>query len=157
MASGQAEELTPHQGKVLFFPGGVFADGKTILVTSNQKGGYQNVALLDVATKQLKWITDTQWEAQAGEFSPDGTLATWVLNADGISTANLYDVSSGKSRPIDMPVGLTSPDGTPNRVFSRWQVCCCSIIRVHSGHPTSGSTTWRRISRASSPIRQWPA
>lgn len=113
VTSGQAEELTPHQGKVLFFPGGVSPNGKTVLITSNQKGGYQNVALLDVASKQLKWITDTQWEAQAGEFSPDGKLATWVLNADGISTANLYDVSSGKSRPIDMPEGLTQPAGTP--------------------------------------------
>jgi dipeptidyl aminopeptidase/acylaminoacyl peptidase len=114
VGTGQAEELTSHQGKVLFFPGGVSPDGKTIVVTSNQKGGYQNVALLDVATKQLKWVTDTQWEAQGGEFSSDGKLATWTLNADGISTANLYDIASGKSRPIDMPEGLTQLQGTPS-------------------------------------------
>jgi dipeptidyl aminopeptidase/acylaminoacyl peptidase len=112
-ASGQAEELTPHQGKTLFFAGGVSPDGKTIVTTSNQKGGYQNVALLDVASKQLKWITDTQWEAQGGEFSPNGKLVTWVLNADGVTTTNLYNVSSGKSEAIAMPLGLTSPDGTP--------------------------------------------
>ena len=112
-ASGQAEELTPHQGKTLFFAGGVSPDGKTILVTSNQKGGYQNVALLDVASKQLKWITDTQWEAQGGEFSRNGKLATWVLNADGVTTTYLYDVASGQVRAVAMPLGLTSPDGTP--------------------------------------------
>ena len=122
MASGQAEELTPHQGKVLFFAGGVSPDGKTILVNSNQKGGYQNVALLDVASKQLKWITDTQWEAQAGEFSPDGKLATWVINADGVTTAYIYDIGQRKVRAVAMPVGLTSPDGTPNRLLSRRQV-----------------------------------
>ena len=114
VASGQTEELTPHQGKTLFFAGGVSPDGKTIVVTSNQKGGYQNVALLDVASKQLKWITDTQWEAQGGEFSPNGKLVTWVLNADGVTTTNLYNVSSGKSEAIAMPQGLTSPDGTPS-------------------------------------------
>ncbi len=62
------------RARSLFFPGGVSPDGKTIVVTSNQKGGYQNVALLDVASKQLKWITDTQWEAQGGEFS---ATASW--------------------------------------------------------------------------------
>ena len=77
LASGHAEELTPHQGKTLFLAGGISPDGKIILVTSNQKAGYQNVAILDVAGKQLKWITDTQWEAQAGDFSPNGKLATF--------------------------------------------------------------------------------
>lgn len=113
VATGQAEELTPHQGSTLFLAGGVSPNGKMVLVTSNQKGGYQNVAILDVATKQLKWITDTQWEAQAGEFSPDGKLASWTLNADGISTTNLYNVSSGKSETVDMPVGLSNPTGNP--------------------------------------------
>ena len=37
-----------------------------------EKGGYHNAALLDIATKEKKWITDTQWEAFAGDFSPDG-------------------------------------------------------------------------------------
>ncbi len=113
LASGHPEELTPHQGKTLFLAGGVSPDGKTILVTSNQKAGYQNVAILDVASTQLKWITDTQWEAQASDFSPNGKLATWVLNADGVNTTYLYDLSNGKSEAIAMPEGLTSPDGTP--------------------------------------------
>ena len=113
VASGQAEELTPHQGKVLFTATAVSPDGNTVLVTSNQKGGYQNVALLDIATKRLKWISDTQWEAESGEFSPDGKLATWVLNADGLTTTYLYDIASGKSNAIAMPEGLTLPSGTP--------------------------------------------
>ncbi len=114
VATGQTEELTPHKGSVLFLAGGISPDGKTIVVTSNQKGGFQNVALLDVASKQLKWITDTQWEAQGGDFSPDGKLVAWVLNADGVSTSHLYNVASGKSSPINMPTGLTTPDGTPS-------------------------------------------
>jgi dipeptidyl aminopeptidase/acylaminoacyl peptidase len=113
VASGHAEELTPHQGKVLFTASGVSPDGNTVLVTSNQKGGYQNAALLDVASKQLKWISDTQWEAFSGDFSPDGKLATWILNADGLSTTYLYDVATGKSDPVTMPEGLTTPSGTP--------------------------------------------
>ncbi len=118
VAPGRAEELTPHQGKVLFTASSVSPDGRSVLVTSNQKGGYQNVALLDIASKQLKWITGTQWEAQSGEFSPDGKLATWVLNADGLTTTYLYDIASGKSNAIAMPEGLTFPSGTPTSFSS---------------------------------------
>ena len=113
VASGAAEELTPHQGKVLMVASSVSPDGKSVMLTSNQKGGYQNVALLDVASKQLKWVTDTQWEAGSGEFSPDGKLATWTLNADGLTTTYLYDIGRGKSETISMPEGLTFPDGNP--------------------------------------------
>jgi dipeptidyl aminopeptidase/acylaminoacyl peptidase len=114
VASGNAEELTPHEGKVLVLASSVSPDGKTVMVSSNQKGGYQNVALLDIVSKQLKWITDTQWEASSGSFSPDGKLATWTLNADGLTTTYLYDIAHGKSETVSMPEGLTFPDGTPN-------------------------------------------
>ena len=114
VASGKAEELTPHQGKVLFLSTAVSPDGKAVLVTSNEKGGYQNAALLDIASKKLKWITDSQWEVFSGDFSPDGKLATWTLNADGITTTYLYDIATGKSGAIAMPTGLTFAAGTPS-------------------------------------------
>jgi len=113
VASGKAEELTPHQGKVLAMASGVSPDGKLVLITSNQKGGYQNAAILDVASKQLRWITDTQWEAGSGDFSPDGKLATWTLNADGVTSTYIYNVATGKSDLVAMPVGLTFPTGNP--------------------------------------------
>ena len=47
-----AQELTPHKGEVIFASQRSFADGKTVVVTSNQKGGYQNAALLDIASKK---------------------------------------------------------------------------------------------------------
>ncbi len=114
VASGKTEELTPHQGKVLYLSTSVSPDGKSVLVTSNEKGGYQNAALLDIASKKLKWITDSQWEVFSGDFSPDGKLATWTLNADGVTTTYLYDISSDKSSAIAMPTGLTFPSGNPS-------------------------------------------
>jgi dipeptidyl aminopeptidase/acylaminoacyl peptidase len=113
VASGKAEQLTPHKGDVLFTASAISPDGKTVLVTSNQKDGYQNAALLDIASKQLKWITDTQWEASSGNFSPDGKLATYEVNADGLNTVYLYDIATGKSHAVAMPEGLTSVTGNP--------------------------------------------
>jgi len=80
VASGKAEELTPHNGDVLYFGTAVSPDGESVLLFSNQKGGYSNVAIVDVASKKLKWLTDVQWEAEAGNFSPDGIGGRDVRN-----------------------------------------------------------------------------
>ncbi len=96
VASGKAEDLTPHKGDVIFTASAISPDGKTVLITSNQKGGYQNAALLDTASRQLKWITDMQWEASSGNFSPDGRYATYEVNADGLTTPYLYEIAAAK-------------------------------------------------------------
>ncbi len=114
VASGQRKSSRHTRARLLYPRGRRLARRKDDCRHVESKGGYQNVALLDVASKQLKWITDTQWEAQGEEFSPNGKQVTWLLNADGVSTVYLYDVPSGKSEAIAMPLGLTSPDGRPS-------------------------------------------
>jgi len=119
VASGRQTNLTPHEGKQLNLGADVSHDGATILMTSNQKGGYLNLALLDAATKKLKWITDTQWEVNAGAFSPDGSHFTYAINADGRSTLYLGDRRGVQRTELKLPSGVNatlapqhfSPDG----------------------------------------------
>jgi dipeptidyl aminopeptidase/acylaminoacyl peptidase len=113
LASGKTENLTPHSGKVLYNASSLSPDGKTLLITSNEKGGYQNVALLDAASKKLTWVTDTKWEAGSGDFSPDGKLFTYVLNEDGRTHAYLVDRSTGRTEKISLPEGLNFFTGNP--------------------------------------------
>jgi dipeptidyl aminopeptidase/acylaminoacyl peptidase len=103
VASGKATNLTAHQGQVLYIASSLSKDGKTLLITSNEKGGYQNVALLDIAGKKLTWVTDTKWEASAGDFSPDGKTLTYTINADGRVDTYMADVATVHSEKI--PVG----------------------------------------------------
>ena len=113
-SNGQQEELTPHQGQIVIMASAVSPDGKTLAIASNEKGGYENAALLDIATKQKKWMTDTQWQASSGNFSPDGKTATYEINADGLTTPYLYDIASGKSSAVQMAAGLTRAAGNPS-------------------------------------------
>ncbi|MDQ6633677.1 MAG: S9 family peptidase [Gemmatimonadota bacterium] len=113
VASGRTTNLTPHTGKVLHLASGLSPDGKSVLVTSNEKGGYQNIALLDVATHKLSWVTSVQWEAGAGDFSPDGKSFTYVINQDGRADAYLVDRASGHAAKIAMPEGLNYFSGNP--------------------------------------------
>jgi dipeptidyl aminopeptidase/acylaminoacyl peptidase len=103
LVSGKATNLTAHQGQVLNIASSLSNDAKTLLITSNEKGGYQNVALLDIGGKKLKWVTDTKWEANSGDFSPDGKMLTYTINADGRVDTYMADVASMRSEKI--PVG----------------------------------------------------
>ncbi|HEV2325901.1 MAG TPA: S9 family peptidase [Terracidiphilus sp.] len=113
-ASGKAENLTTHQGKVLFDASSLSPDGETLLITSNQKNGFNNVALLDVASKRLTWATDTRWDASAGIFSPDGKTFTYLIDEDGRIDAYLADRTSMRAEKINFPAGLNYFAGNPS-------------------------------------------
>ncbi len=112
VASGRLTNLTPHDGKTLFTASSLSHDGRTLLVTSNQKGGYQNVALLDVATKKLSWATDTEWEANSADFSPAGGF-TYTVNADGRTDIYLADSVNMKGEKLPLPGGLNGFSAAP--------------------------------------------
>lgn len=112
VATGRSENLTPHTGEVLYQASSVAPDGR-VLLTSNEKGGYQNVAILDPASKKLTFVTDTQWEAGAGNFSPDGRYFTYTLNVDGRISLYLQETGHSQAQKLPFPEGLTFDAGTP--------------------------------------------
>ncbi len=112
--SGEAVELTPHQGKVLIEATSISPDGKTLLITSNEKGGFGNVALFDIASRKKTWVTDTQWDASSGSFSPDGSRFTYSLNADGRTSIHFVDAKTRKESPQSLPEGLNFEQGNPS-------------------------------------------
>ena len=113
-ASGQKEELTRHEGQSRTSVSAISPDGKTLLVTADRPGGYPNVGLLDAATKKLTWVTDLKWEADAGEFSPDGKRFTYVVNEDGRTDGYLAETPTGKATKLSLPPGLNGFSGNPS-------------------------------------------
>ena len=113
VASGKQENLTPHQGDIVYRVSSVSPDGQTLLITSNEHGGYDNVALLDVASKKRTWVTDSKWEATAGEFSPDSKGFTYTLDADGRTDIYWVDRKSGNQAKLPFPEGINSLAGNP--------------------------------------------
>jgi dipeptidyl aminopeptidase/acylaminoacyl peptidase len=113
-ASGGKEELTPHERESRTIASAISPDGKTLLVTADRPGGYPNVALLDVATKKLTWVTDLKWEAEAGEFSPDGKWFTYTVNEDGRTDTYLADTGTRQAGELNLPAGLNGFSGNPS-------------------------------------------
>jgi len=83
VVSGKSTLLTPHQGEQLYSANDFSPDAKQVLITANAGNGYDNVGLLDVASKKITWLTQDKWEISGGNFSPDGKSITWTANVDG--------------------------------------------------------------------------
>ncbi|MGD0506482.1 MAG: S9 family peptidase [Terriglobales bacterium] len=113
VATGKLENLTPHQGTIRYLASSLSPDDKTLLLSADAKGGYINVALLDVATRKITMVTDLKWEAYAGDFSPDGKRYSYTVNADGVIDAYLVDRATNQAEKVDLPHGLNSFSGNP--------------------------------------------
>ena len=109
IASGKAQELTPHKGEHLITMSGASADGKTLALTTDERGAINHAALFDVATKHYRWLDESPWETDSGEFSPDGKQVLWSLDADGRADLFVYELATQRSRKIELPPGVNFP------------------------------------------------
>jgi Tol biopolymer transport system component len=71
VASTQSTLLTPHDGEHLYSANDISPDGNHVLITSNAGNGYDNVGLLTIASKKIRWLTQDKWEISGERFSPD--------------------------------------------------------------------------------------
>lgn len=108
-ATGKAERLMEHAGKELDTVSDVSRDGGTLLITSNAKGGYENVGLYDLATKKLRWLTDTQWSAESLAFTPDGGSVVYLKNGDGRISTRFLNLKTMRESEHDVSAGLNMP------------------------------------------------
>ncbi len=113
VATGARENLTPHQGKILCHARSLSADGRALLMATTEKGGFNNVALMDIASKRLTWVTHTQWDAHPGWFAPQGGQFTFMIGEDGRTDVYLANRDSGQQEKVAFPPGLTFTAGDP--------------------------------------------
>jgi len=106
VASGESSLLTPHEGEQLYEAEDISADGKKLLITSNAANGYDNVGLLNIASKKNTWLTKDKWEISGGNFSPDGKSVTWAANVDGDTEIYLHNLAAGTTTALPQPKGV---------------------------------------------------
>ena len=137
VATGQSTLLTPHEGEQLYFANDISPDGKHVLLTSNAANGYENVGLLDIATKRVSWVTKDKWEMRGGEFSPDGKQVTFTANVDGNEDIYLHDLATGKSAMLQIPKGMNRPAGG----YYAFTTDGSRMLYSHNG-PTAPGDLW---------------
>ena len=137
VASGKSTLLTPHQGEQLYTANDFSPDAKQVLITANTANGYDNVGLLEVASKKITWLTQDKWEISGGDFSPDGKSITWTANVDGNTDIYMHDIASGKTTSLPLPKGVNQVGGAESgftRDGSR-------MLHYHNG-PNAPNDVW---------------
>jgi len=112
LADGAAKRLDKSPegagGKVRTSSADISPDGKTLSITSNQKGGMDQAALLDIATGKVTWLQAGPWDQSARSFTPDGRSVLFATDADGRQDVSAYDLKSGKAAKTALPAGFNS-------------------------------------------------
>jgi dipeptidyl aminopeptidase/acylaminoacyl peptidase len=137
VATGKSTLLTPHPGEQLYAAGDFSPDGKRLLINSNVGNGYDNVGLLEIASKKVDWLTQDKWEISGGNFSPDGKSVTWIANVDGNTDIYLHDLTSEKTTLMPLPKGVNKLGGADS-AFTRDS---SRLLYYHNG-PTSPNDAW---------------
>jgi dipeptidyl aminopeptidase/acylaminoacyl peptidase len=137
VATGKSTLLTDHSGEQVYTVDAFSPDGKKLLITSNAENGYENVGLLDVASKKISWLTKDKWEINGGEFSPDGKRVTWTANVDGNTDIFVHDLVAGKTSSLPLPKGLNELAGKSSS-FSKDG---SRLLYYHNG-PTAPGDLW---------------
>ena len=113
--TGEIRKVSPADGEFNYHATDWSPDGRKLLITSNRLNRHSNVALLDIATGELEWVTTDTWQCEAGQFHPSGRFLTYERNCDGNSEVYVYDLGIGAR--ID-PIGRPGLSTLGQQVFS---------------------------------------
>jgi len=118
-ATGEKTPLTPPDENKVFYGEAKFSkDGKGVFLTTDKDSEFQRLAYLDIATKQLKFLTTAiKWDVETFDLTKDGKRIAFVTNEDGASVLHVVDASTQKELPLPKaPAGVIfgvrwHPDG----------------------------------------------
>jgi dipeptidyl aminopeptidase/acylaminoacyl peptidase len=106
LASGETRALTPDSadGPSSFHHVSWAADGSGFYVISNRGRDFHNLAWFDLATDELTYLRDDAWDIELLKLSHDGRHLALVLNEDGYSRLELFDVAQGWQARQTLPL-----------------------------------------------------
>jgi dipeptidyl aminopeptidase/acylaminoacyl peptidase len=81
----QAMLLTQHEGAAQFGNVHFAPSGHSIFFGTNDKREFYSLAEMNLATKKVDIIDDTQWDLDSAQMSDDGGLFAYTINRDGFS------------------------------------------------------------------------
>ena len=108
LATGQRTQLNDPRDTVAWGGGRFTADGRSIVVTTDQGGEFQRLALMELATKRVTPLaTGINWDVEDLELSPNGSTVAFVTNEAGVSKLYLLTLSTRRVRPVaGVPQGV---------------------------------------------------
>ena len=103
-----SEELLSLSKESQEFPADWHPDGRRLLFSSNISG-VEQAGVMDLETKDIKWMGDGKHDEYPFEFVLGGSKIVALRNQDAAVFPVIYDVETGESRVPDFPQGIAAP------------------------------------------------
>ncbi len=100
----EATHLTPHEGAAQFGNVRFSPDGHSIFFGTNDKREFYSLAQMDLQSKKVDIIDDTQWDLSGIEISPDGGALAYTINRDGFSELYIRRLDTN-GKPLITAIG----------------------------------------------------
>jgi dipeptidyl aminopeptidase/acylaminoacyl peptidase len=97
--SGEATELTPHEGDIKFLPGTWAADGSGFYLLSDEGREFSGIAFQPAGGGEREWVEAPERELEDLRGSGDGRVLAWLENDDGWARLRVRDVARGEYLP----------------------------------------------------------
>jgi dipeptidyl aminopeptidase/acylaminoacyl peptidase len=111
VATGKKSLLSPKTNVSELYDFPQFSkDGKGVYVVTDHGSDMRRVAYIESATGKISYVpSNTKWDVDELQLSPDGKTLAFVTNEDGISRLHFLDVAADKERTApQLPIGLIS-------------------------------------------------
>ena len=111
--SGDATELTPHEGEIKFLPGPWAADGSGFYVLTDEGREFMGLAFQALDSGKREWIEAPHRDIDELAGSADGRVLAWLENDEGFVRVRVRDVEADKDLPNPkLPKGTASGSGS---------------------------------------------
>jgi dipeptidyl aminopeptidase/acylaminoacyl peptidase len=109
--TGDIRTLTPevNEGQALHVLPAWSADERGLFLLSNRGRQFLSLAWLDLATTEMTYLREDSWNAENLALTHDGTRIAFVINEDGYSRLQLFDVSNGWEARHELPAPALAP------------------------------------------------
>ena len=112
--TGKAENLTPHIGSALYAASAVSPGDDQLLMSSNNGVEHSRIGLFNLKTRQTKWVTSGDWDADPGDWSRDGRVFSFSVNQDSRREVYLVKAKSLHISKLHDLEGLNSLNSDPD-------------------------------------------
>lgn len=113
LATKEATLLTPHEGAAQFGNVHFTPSGHEILFGTNAGREFYSLAEMDLKSKRVDIVDDTQWDLDATQISDNRGMFAYTINRDGFSELYLRELETDgkplitvvreKSAPVKLP------------------------------------------------------
>ncbi|HLL76590.1 MAG TPA: S9 family peptidase [Pyrinomonadaceae bacterium] len=108
LATRAVTHLTPHTGAAQYSDVHFARDGRSIILATNAEGEWLRLSRLDLSTRKIAPLEDSDWDTDATALSRDGRLFAYTLNRDGFSELYVRPVNAdgtlgARPAPVKLP------------------------------------------------------